>query len=68
MGYHHYYLRPVSDLEKELDEIGIETFVKKYSKYPVIGETDRVNYINKIKQQWHTINSDGGQKEKNTNH
>lgn len=68
MGYHHYYLKPVQDLENELNEVGIENFVKKYSKYPVIGESDRVNYINKIKTLWHTIRTDGGQKEENTNH
>lgn len=67
MAYHHRHLSSIENLESELDKIGMERFVKKYTKYPIIGETDSIKFILKIKKLWDIINTDGGQKEKDTN-
>jgi hypothetical protein len=33
MGFNQCYLRDVKDLQSELDSIGLELFIKRYSKY-----------------------------------
>ena len=33
MGFNQFFIRDVKDLESELNSVGLELFVKRYSKY-----------------------------------
>lgn len=49
MGYHHRHLPNVEQLKTELENVGAETFVKRYLKYAcIIGESDRIEFVKKI--------------------
>jgi hypothetical protein len=49
MGYHHQHLPSVEQLKSQLENVGAETFVKRYLKYEcIIGESDRIEFVKKI--------------------
>lgn len=68
MGFNQCYVGNVLQIQKELDEYGLKEFVRRYSKYDSIsGDSESIDFIEKRIKQWHTINSDGGQKVDQTN-
>lgn len=68
MAYHHRHLPSIDRMEYELNKIGMEKFIQKYSKYPIFGDSDSINFVLKIKKLWDIIHIDGGQKAENINH
>jgi hypothetical protein len=63
MGFNHCYVGNILYLQKELEDVGLEKFVKRYSSYEFIsGDTESVDFIEQRVKLWHTINLDGGQK------
>jgi hypothetical protein len=63
MGFNHCYVGNILQIQKELDAIGLEKFVKRYQKYDAIsGESECIDFIEQRVKLWHTINSDGLQK------
>ena len=69
MGFNQCYISSIENLQKELDNVGLELFVKRYTKYECLtGESESMNFIEQNVKLWHTINSNGGQKVEQTNH
>jgi len=69
MGYHHCHLPEVNKLEEQFQKLGLEQFIKYYSKYEtLIGETDRMSYIQQKIKLCHTTLTDGGPKVDPINH
>jgi hypothetical protein len=69
MGFNHCYVGNVIQIQKELDELGLEKFVKRYQKYEAIsGESECIEFIEQRVKLWHTTNLDGGQKVDPINH
>jgi hypothetical protein len=63
MGFNHCYVGNILYLQKELEDVGLEKFVKRYSSYEFIsGDTESVEFIEQRAKLWHTTNIDGGQK------
>jgi hypothetical protein len=63
MGFNHCYVGNILYLQKELEDVGLEKFVKRYSSYEFIsGDTESVEFIEQRATLWHTTNTDGGQK------
>ena len=63
MGFNHCYVGNVIQIQKELEDVGLEKFVKRYSSYEFIsGDTETIDFIEQRVKLWHTTNSDGGQK------
>ena len=63
MGFNHCYVGNILYLQKELEDVGLEAFVKRYSFYEFIsGNTESVDFIEQKAKLWHTIVSDGLQK------
>jgi len=64
MGFNHCYVGNILYLQKELEDVGLEKFVKRYSSYEFIsGDTEAVEFIEQRVKLWHTINTDGIQRE-----
>jgi hypothetical protein len=64
MGFNHCYVGNILYLQKELEDVGLEKFVKRYSSYEFIsGDTESVDFIEQRVKLWHTINTDGIQRE-----
>lgn len=59
MGFNHCYVGNILQIQKELDDVGLEKFVKRYQKYDAIsGESDSIDFIEKRVKLWQdTINS-----------
>jgi hypothetical protein len=69
MGFNHCYVGNIMQIQKELDELGLEKFVKRYQKYEAIsGESECIEFIEQRVKLWHTTNLDGGQKVDPINH
>ena len=70
MGFNHCYLTNVEDLQKYLDNVGLEKFIKTYRSYDALtGPSECFAFIEeKIKLWENIINLDGGHKEDPTNH
>jgi hypothetical protein len=64
MGFNHCYISTIENLQKELDNVGLETFVRQYTKYECItGPSESMNFLeSKVKLWQDTINLDGGQR------
>ena len=63
MGFNHCYVGNILYLQKELEDVGLDKFVKRYSSYEFIsGDTESVEFIEQRVKLWHTTNLDGGQK------
>ena len=68
MGFNHCYVGNILQIQKELDELGLEKFIKRYQKYDAIsGDSECIDFIEKRVKLWHTTNSDGIQKVDQTN-
>jgi hypothetical protein len=64
MGFNHCYVGNVLYLQKELEDVGLEKFVKRYSSYEFIsGDTESVEFIEQRAKLWRTTNIDGIQRE-----
>ena len=64
MGFNHCYVGNVIQIQKELEDVGLEKFVKRYSSYEFIsGDTETIDFIEQRVKLWHTINTDGIQRE-----
>jgi hypothetical protein len=69
MGFNHCYVGNIMQIQKELDDLGLEKFVKRYQKYEAIsGESECIEFIEQRVKLWHTTNLDGGQKVDPINH
>lgn len=69
MGFNHCYVGNILYLQKELGDVGLEKFVKRYSSYEFIsGDTESVEFIEQRVKLWHTTNLDGTQREDQINH
>lgn len=68
MGFNHCYVGNILQIQKELDEVGLEQFVKRYQKYDAIsGDSECIDFIEKRVKLWHTTNTDGLRKEDQIN-
>ena len=68
MGFNHCYVGNVLYLQKELEDVGLEKFVKRYSSYEFIsGDTESVEFIEQRAKLWRTTDIDGLQKVDQTN-
>jgi hypothetical protein len=68
MGFNHCYVGNILYLQKELEDVGLEKFVKRYSSYEFIsGDTESVEFIEQRAKLWRTTNIDGLQKVDQTN-
>ncbi len=46
MGFNHCYISTIENLQKELDNVGLEVFVKRYQKYECLtGPSESMNFI-----------------------
>jgi len=64
MGFNHCYVGNILYLQKELEDVGLEAFVKRYSFYEFIsGDTESVEFIEQRVKLWHIIRIDGTQRE-----
>jgi hypothetical protein len=69
VGFNQCYISTIENLQKELDNVGLEIFVNRYQKYECLtGTSESMNFIEDKVKLWHTINLDGGQKEKHIIH
>lgn len=70
MGYHHSHLPDYKTLVEQFERLGLNRFIKLYSKSEgIIGESDSVKFLQQKQKLWHLITSTvGGQKEDQTNH
>ena len=67
MGFNHCYVGNVLYLQKELEDVGLEKFVKRYSSYEFIsGDSESVEFIEQRAKLWRTTNIDGIQREDQT--
>ena len=66
MGFNQCYISTIENLQKELDNVGLEIFVKRYQKYECLtGPNDsmqfieeKINFYNNMKSnQYNLINS-----------
>ena len=66
MGFNHCYLTSVKDLERHLDNVGLEKFIKNYRSYDALtGPSEcfefieeKINFYNNMKSnQYNLINS-----------
>jgi hypothetical protein len=64
MGFNHCYVGNILYLQKELEDVGLEKFVKRYSSYEFIsGDSESVEFIEQRAKLWRTTNIDGIQRE-----
>ena len=69
MGFNHCYVGNILYLQKELEDVGLEKFVKRYSSYEFIsGDTEAVEFIEQKVKLCHTTDIDGLQKVDQINH
>jgi hypothetical protein len=68
MGFNHCYLTNVKDLERHLDNVGLEKFIKMYRSYDALtGPSECFEFIEEKIKLWDIIRLDGGQKVDQTN-
>jgi hypothetical protein len=60
MGFNHCYITSVENLQLELNNVGLETFVKRYQKYECItGPSESFRFLEeKIKEYEQDKNDD----------
>jgi hypothetical protein len=58
MGFNGCILPSIESMQREIDQEGLETFVKRYGRYDsVMGETDRMKFLEeKVKEYQDKIN------------
>jgi hypothetical protein len=63
MGFNHCYLTNVEDLQRYLDNVGLEKFIKTYRSYDALtGPSECFEFIEEKIKLWDIIRLDGGQK------
>ena len=63
MGFNHCYLTNVLDLQRNLDNVGLEKFIKMYRSYDALtGPSECFEFIEEKIKLWDIIRLDGGQK------
>jgi hypothetical protein len=68
MGFNHCYLTNVQDLQRNLDNVGLEKFIKTYRSYDALtGPSECFEFIEEKIKLWDIIRLDGGQKVEQTN-
>jgi hypothetical protein len=68
MGLNHCYLTNVLDLQRNLDNVGLEKFIKMYRSYDALtGPSECFEFIEEKIKLWDIIRLDGGQKVDQTN-
>ena len=68
MGFNHCYLTNVKDLERHLDNVGLEKFIKNYRSYDALtGPSECFEFIEEKIKLWDIIRLDGGQRVDQTN-
>jgi hypothetical protein len=68
MGFNHCYLTSVLDLQRNLDNVGLEKFIKMYRSYDALtGPSECFEFIEEKIKLWDIIRLDGGQKVDQTN-
>jgi hypothetical protein len=68
MGFNHCYLTNVDDLQRNLDNVGLEKFIKTYRSYDALtGPSECFRFIEEKIKLWDIIRLDGGQKVDQTN-
>jgi len=68
MGFNHCYLTNVLDLQINLDNVGLEKFIKNYRSYDALtGPSECFEFIEEKIKLWDIIRLDGGQKVDQTN-
>jgi hypothetical protein len=68
MGFNHCYLTSVLDLQRNLDNVGLEKFIKMYRSYDALtGPSECFEFIEEKIKLWDIILLDGGQKVDQTN-
>jgi len=68
MGFNHCYLTDVKDLERHLENVGLEKFIKTYRSYDAVsGPSECFTFIEEKIKLWDIIVLDGGQKVDQTN-
>lgn len=70
MGFNHCYISSVENLQSELDNVGLEQFVKRYRKYEAItGPSESFRFLEE-KQKEYELQSiqmvDEGEKKETT--
>ena len=69
MGFNHCYISTIEFLQKELDNVGLDVFVKRYQKYECLtGPIESMYFIEEKIKLWDIIRLDGGQKEEHIDH
>ena len=69
MGFNHCYLTNVLDLQRNLDNVGLEKFIKMYRSYDALtGPSECFEFIEEKIKLWDIIRLDGGQKVKHIDH
>jgi hypothetical protein len=64
MGFNHCYLTSVLDLQRNLDNVGLEKFIKTYRSYDALtGPSECFEFIEQKIKLWDIIVSNGGHKE-----
>ena len=64
MGFNHCYLTSVLDLQRNLDNVGLEKFIKTYRSYDALtGPSECFEFIEEKIKLWDIIVSNGGHKE-----
>jgi hypothetical protein len=68
MGFNHCYLTNVLDLQRNLDNVGLEKFIKMYRSYDALtGPSECFEFIEEKIKLWDIIRLDGGQRVDQTN-
>ncbi len=68
MGFNHCYLTNFLDLQRNLDNVGLEKFIKMYRSYDALtGPSECFEFIEEKIKLWDIIRLDGGQKVNQTN-
>ena len=69
MGFNHCYLTNVDDLQRNLDNVGLEKFIKTYRSYDALtGPSECFEFIEEKIKLWDIIRLDGGQRGDPINH
>jgi hypothetical protein len=56
MGFNHCYISTVENLQKELDNVGLEVFVKQYQKYECLsGPNESMNFLEEKAREYENV-------------
>ena len=53
MGFNHCYISTIENLQKEVDSVGLEVFVKRYQKYDCLtGESESMLFLEEKQKEY----------------